>query len=372
MSSIIEIAEALQLQPFLLNNARAWRTYTGGRTIEQLHGSKTPADSNFPEEWIASATSARNAGREHIQNEGLSYLLEYPGVSLQELIAQNPAAFLGHRQAARTKGQLGVLIKLIDSCERLSIQVHPTKNAAQALFGSEYGKTECWHILGGRTIQGEEPCIYFGFKPGITRAHWQQLFEKQNIPGMLACLHRFAVKPGDTFLIEGGTPHAIGTGCFLAEIQEPTDYTIRTERTTPSGLQIADSMCHQGLGFEKMFDCFEYTGLTKEETAARWHISPAPLAAEGPGLVQQLVGYQHTSCFAMNTVVCRAAFSLPAGSTFSVLYVLEGSGALVYHGGRLNVCTGSQVFLPAGLSQLTLVPNAASPFKLLHCFGPKV
>ena len=82
----------------------------------------------------------------------------------------------------------------------------------------------------------------------------------------------YTVKKGDTFLIEGGIPHAIGSGCFLVEIQEPTDYTVRNERVTPAGLQISDFMCHQGLGFDKMFDCCEYEGYTIDQIQDRWNI----------------------------------------------------------------------------------------------------
>lgn len=60
-------------------------------------------------------------------------------------------------------------------------------------------------------------------------------------------------------------PHAIGAGCFLVEIRAPTD-TIRVERTTPSGFAVADSMCHQGLGFEKMFECFHYEPHSRGES----------------------------------------------------------------------------------------------------------
>ena len=88
---------------------------------------------------------------------------------------------------------------------------------------------------------------------------------------MLSCLHKVPVKKGDTFIIRGGVPHGIGAGCFLVEIQEPTDYTIRTERVTPSGLPVADAMCHQGLGFEKMFDCFDYQGYSLAELQKKYN-----------------------------------------------------------------------------------------------------
>lgn len=170
-------------------------------------------------------------------------------------------------------GQLGVLVKALDSSERLTIQVHPDRRAAQKLFQSAFGKTEAWYILGGRVINGEDPYILYGFKPGMTREKWEQLFWDQDIEGMLQSLNKIKVEPGQVFIVEGGMPHAIGSGCFLLEIQEPTDYTIRVERMTPSGREIAEFMCHQGIGFDRMFDCFHYDVYTEEEVAAAFAYS---------------------------------------------------------------------------------------------------
>lgn len=52
---------------------------------------------------------------------------------------------------------MGVLVKFLDSAERLPIQVHPDKEKAKILFHSGYGKTEAWYILDGRKIHGENP-----------------------------------------------------------------------------------------------------------------------------------------------------------------------------------------------------------------------
>lgn len=57
---------------------------------------------------------------------------------------------------------------------------------------------------------------------------------------MIGCLHKIEVNIGDAFMIYGGVPHAIGSDCFLLEVQEPTDYTMRVEKTTPAGLIISD------------------------------------------------------------------------------------------------------------------------------------
>ncbi len=337
--------------PLLLERAGAWRTYLGGSLIRALHGETNTPDDHFPEEWIMSAVRARNPGREEIV-EGLSRVRS-TSLTLAELIEANPSAMLGAEHVRKYGSSMGVLVKLLDAAERLTVQVHPTREEAMRLFGSPFGKTECWHILNTRAVNGETPCIYFGFKEGITREQWKALFDQQDIDGMLACLHRFAVKPGDTFLIEGGIPHAIGAGCFLVEIQEPTDYTIRTERMTPSGLPVSDFSCHQGLGFDKMFDCFIYGGYSEAETLARWRI---------PKTGRQIIGAPATSMFTLEMEEIRGSITLEGGGVFSGVYILDGEGTL---DGK-TIKAGDQAFIPASCPAFTL----SGSVRYMRYFGP--
>lgn len=64
------VFKAVKLTP-----ARAWRTYLGGKLLDELHGSTQAEDSYFPEEWMMSVVSARNAGREEFKDEGLSIIV---------------------------------------------------------------------------------------------------------------------------------------------------------------------------------------------------------------------------------------------------------------------------------------------------------
>lgn len=355
-------------RPLLLDNPRVWRTYVGGANLETLHG-RAPQNSQFPEEWIMSVVEAHNAGRENIV-EGLSRLPDYDNAALREIIAKDPSGYLGKDHAARYGTELGVLVKLIDTVERLTVQVHPDKQTAKRLFQSDYGKTECWHILGGQTIDDEEPCVYLGFKPGITRDAWKRLFEKQDIPGMLSCMHKIPVKPGDTVFIAGGMPHAIGAGCLLVEIQEPTDYTIRIERVTPKGLQIADSLCHQGLGFEKMFDCFHYEGMSCEEVVNRYFI-PSEILDESPnGRRNLLIGGAHTDLFRLEEILVEDTLTVNHCAVFCGLYVLEGSGELLTAGHSQHLEKAQQYFLPAGVGDFSL-KKTGDALRVFCFFGPR-
>lgn len=348
-------------KPLRIAPARAWRTYQGGSMIAALHG-EAAEDSHFPEEWLMSTVTARNPGREHIV-EGLSMTAD--GQSLREIIAADPEGILGEGRQ-----ETGMLMKLIDAAERLSVQVHPTRADAMRLFQSPFGKTECWHILGGRTIGGEAPYIYFGFREGITAEKWADLFYQQDIPGMLECLHRIEVKPGETYLIHGGVPHAIGAGCFLAEIQEPTDLTLRVERTSPAGDPLPDQSCHQGVGFEAMLSCFDYTGLSLEQAKAKWCIEAKRIASV-PGQFQRmaLLSYDNTPFFSLEHVRVITRYTIPDNDAYTGFYVLEGKGSLIFDQKQESLEPGVQYFIPAHCTMTTIVAN--EPMRILCYAGPK-
>ena len=219
------------MKPIKMLPNRVWRIYLGGLLLDELRGDEG-SDGYFPEDWLASVVEANNPPRADApEREGLSRVETENGVRyLKDLIDADPQAYLGKAHIASHGAHFGVLTKFLDSAERLPIQVHPDKTAAKTLFRSDYGKTEAWYILGGREINGEAPYILLGFREDVTKQQLRELFDRQDIAGMAALMHKVPVQAGDVFLIEGGTPHAIGPGCFLLEIQEPTDYTIRTPR----------------------------------------------------------------------------------------------------------------------------------------------
>ena len=102
---------------------------------------------------MASTTTAFN-GTFEIEGEGLGRLED--GRLVKDVV-----------------GTLPILVKLLDSDERLVIQAHPTVPCARRLFNSPVGKTECWYFLPGTA---PDACVYLGFKPGITREKWEAAF----------------------------------------------------------------------------------------------------------------------------------------------------------------------------------------------------
>ena len=351
--------------PLKLNAPRAWRTYFGGKMIDELHGIKDTEDTHFPEEWIASVVSAKNAGREHIKNEGLSYI-DGTEISLKDLIEANPEKVLGKAHFEKFGGSPGVLVKLLDAAERLAVQVHPNKEKARLYFNSDYGKTECWHIIGTREIDGENPCIYMGFKEGVTKEKWRDVFDRQDIRAMLDCLNKIEAKVGDTYLITGGMPHAIGGGCFLVEIQEPTDYTLRTEKVTPSGLKVSDEACHYGIGFDKMFECFEYVALDTKKA----NRDPKIIEKSDEYTLYDVIGYSDSDLFCLKKLKLNGNFTLDLEGKYCSIYVLSGDGKFASENGETAVNSAEQYFIPASVKKLDI--TASSPMTLLISNGPKI
>ena len=112
-----------------------------------------------------------------------------------------------------------LLIKLIDAKENLSVQVHPSDDYALK-YENSFGKSEMWHI-----ISADEGC---GLYVGLNKDYKKEDIERALNEGtILDCLNFFKVKPGDTFIINPGTIHAIGKGVRLIEIQQNSNLTYR-------------------------------------------------------------------------------------------------------------------------------------------------
>lgn len=115
---------------------------------------------------------------------------------------------------------LPYLLKLIDTKDHLSIQVHPDDQYAKKNnLGS--GKSECWLILDAAPGAG----IYLGFKEGVSKEKF--FSDVRASKDVSVHLNFFEVRPGDFFYIPAGAIHAIGKNVFLAEVQQSSGVTFR-------------------------------------------------------------------------------------------------------------------------------------------------
>lgn len=116
----------------------------------------------------------------------------------------------------------GVLVKLLDVQDRLSVQVHPDDDLAKVMHGAgAIGKHEAWVVLeaapGAELLLGRSPSVS---SSDITNA----LASGADVTRLLA---RHAVQRGDVFDVPTGCLHALMPGLFIWEVQQRSDRTYR-------------------------------------------------------------------------------------------------------------------------------------------------
>lgn len=167
---------------------RVWRTYTGGKILDQLEQKPDPQDSHFPEDWIGSTTQAVNSGREDVV-EGISHaIVGEEEVRFDTLLASDPNYFLGEQHTKAFDVNPMLLVKFLDSSVRLHFQAHPTAEFAREHLNSNHGKAEGYYILDVR--EGTDPYVYVGFQHPPSRAAFKEMIETQNIEAMENALRK--------------------------------------------------------------------------------------------------------------------------------------------------------------------------------------
>lgn len=351
-------------RPFRLLPNRVNYLLPGGELIDRFLGDEPSSHPGASQLWVASVVQStlENAA------SSLSHIHPEDGKgTLAEALAARPALFLGQANAAAFGPNPGFLLKLLHSTQRLLVQTHPNRQQAIKYFGWPYGKTEAWYVLD--THEGSGPAfVWVGFKPGVHAEHFRALIEAQNTEQILNCLHRFAIHPGDLIYIPAGLPHALGANSLVAEIQEPTDITLRAERVRPDGSLLPWESLHSGAGMEALLACFNFGGAGEREAIrARHLLTPQKQSLPG-GWQQTLIGPAQTDYFGLNQINCTGPM-LRKNPGFRVLLVTGGKGELQAGETRLRLKRGTEMVLPAGVTEYRLLPQGA--LTLLECSPPK-
>ena len=350
----------------LLPPNRVWRSYTGGRTLDELAGSATPADSHFPEDWIASTTRAINVGREAITEGPAQVVVGGQRHDFAALLASDPGYFLGADHVASHGPQPHVLVKLLDPSIRLHLQVHPSTTFARERLQAPSGKTEAYHILGVRP-EVRDPAIYLGFREPPTRDRLRDLIERQDIPALLAAMNRVPVGPGDTYVVPGGLPHALGEGLFLVEVQEPSDLVVRFEFER-GGHVLPESARFMNRGLEFCLDVFDRSPWSPSRVHVEAGCPPRRRRALGPDSWQDdLIGPERTPCFRVRQSTLRAA--IQKSETSAHIGIVTSGACTLRAGGEVHrFSRGGKYFLPAGIGAVAMEPEPECT--LLECYPP--
>lgn len=223
----------------------------GGRDLEKFRDNLPEGD--IGESWDIAC---------HPNGIGVVKNGEDKGSRFDDLIKKYENSLVGSKVSIE---KLPLLVKLINSKEKLSVQVHPGDEYA-AKYEGDYGKTEAWYVLDAKPnaslIVGTKNCTKEEFEIAIKSGEVEKY------------LNKIDVKKGDCFLINSGLIHAICEGVIIAEIQQNSDITYRVydygrprEIHVEKALEVTnfDLQCENLKGEEISFDGFKKSLLCKNE-----------------------------------------------------------------------------------------------------------
>lgn len=251
---------------------------------------------------------------------------ELKGQKFDKLINEYGAKLVGNKVNI---DKFPLLVKLINSKEKLSVQVHPGDEYA-AKYENEYGKTEAWYVIdakeGASLIVGTKNC---------TKKEFEEAIKNNNVEDYL---NTIPVKKGDCFLINSGLVHAICEGVIIAEIQQSSDITYR----------VYDYGRPREIHVEKALDVINFD-LQCENLSEKEEI--------------KYDGYSHTllcknEYFGMEKISIEKEFKDKSNEEFFYMYTcVEGNGYIKGNNFVEEIKLGDSILIPATLGEYKIEGN---------------
>lgn len=251
----------------------------------------------------------------------------FDGQTLNEVVATLGPALMGQQNYKRFGREFPLLIKFIDAHQDLSIQVHPNDEVAHR-HGKPRGKTEMWFVM----ESAPTAFLYSGLSMQLTPEDYKQRVADNTICDALA---RYNVGEGDVFFIPAGRIHAIGSGCYLAEIQQTSDVTYRIydykRRDKDGNLR--------QLHTQEAAESIDYTVHQDYRTAYE--------SRKDEGVTLISCPYFTTTVYDLTEPMTIDYADL---DSFVILIGLKGEGILTIDGEQISFRAGESILLPATAS----------------------
>lgn len=250
---------------------------------------------------------------------------KFKGKTLAEVIKAHPE-YLGTKY--KDKGELPIMVKLIDAEKKLSVQVHPDDRYALE-HENQRGKTEMWYVLDAEP----DARLIYGFAHPVNKEILKKAIENDNISKHLKKVN---VNKGDVFFIPPGTVHAIGKGIVIAEIQQNSNVTYRVydyNRKDKNGQK-------RELHFDKAIDVLDMSVSRDIRQNPR-------IIRYSPGCSRELLC--RCEFFEAERIQVSDKFLFEVSKTsFQVILCTEGEGVLNSEYTHLSFSKGDCVFIPSG------------------------
>jgi len=276
------------------------------------------------------------------------------GEPLRDRIARMPTDLLG-AEAAHGATNTSLLVKLLDAADDLSVQIHPRDDDPK-LATTETGKAEAWLVVHAEP----DAAIYLGLKDAVDESTMREVLTAGGDLSQL--LQRWPAQPGDFFVVEPGTPHAIGRGVVLVEPQtarhgrEPVTYRYWdwNRRYDASGRIDPAGGTGRTLHVERALEVTRWPA--GDGVASPFLRAGAPKVLD-PARFEPLCGPDtapcHSSALRMGRLAGSGAINVPDWNVLRALTVLEGSVTLCWPGDALTVAAGQTAVVPACATRLT-------------------
>ena len=267
------------------------------------------------------------------------------GTSLKTLLSESREQLVGSEIYHKFGNKFPLLIKFIDAQDDLSIQVHPDDKLAGERHNS-FGKTEMWYVV--KAAPGA--FLYTGFEKEISPDEYEKSIEDNSFTDSLK---KHIVKEGDVFFLPAGRVHAIGAGCFIAEIQQTSDITYRIYDYNRKDAQGNSRQLHTELAKDAIdFNLYD----TYQTEYAKQLNKPVELVT---------CPYFTTNLLELNEFTKR---DYSQKDSFVIYMCLEGSLNLVDNkGNSLFIERGESLLIPAETNYVEISPN--NHCKLLEVFA---
>ena len=265
---------------------------------------------------------------------------ELANKSLDDLIKAYGKDLLGEHVIERFGTRFPLLIKFIDARDNLSIQVHPNDELAKERHNS-FGKTEMWYVIKA----SKDAMLYSGFSKQSNPEDYVKRVKENTI---MDALQRYDVQEGDVFFLPAGRVHAIGSGCFIAEIQQTSNITYRIydyNRKDKNGNT-------RELHTELAKDAIDYTLYPDYRTHYKAHSNATVNLAD--------CKYFTTNLMDLDAMMTRDFSDL---DSFVVYICMEGNATITDNNNQsVTVHQGQTVLIPANTESVTLAPSPNAKF----------
>lgn len=261
---------------------------------------------------------------------------KYNGMKLDELIEKLGSDLLGTKISRET---FPLLIKLLSTSDKLSIQVHPNDEYA-TLHEGEMGKTESWYVLDAK----EDSYIVLGTK-NCTKEEFKKAIETGEVEKYMK---KIQVKKGDVFYLKSGLIHTMGPGLIIAEIQQNSDTTYR----------VYDYNRGREVHINKALDVMNFNFEGKRSNGLK-------IERDNYNKIYYCLD-EHFSLEVYDVI--NSFEEVSDEERFFIFTCVEGEGMIKYHNGEENIKLGDSILIPAKLGNYRIVGSC----KLIKSYVPHV